>query len=261
MRCNNARNKAAFSCSWNVYILDTEFSHDRNHLWKCKRKWDTTSTQAMWWECVLKEWGLHGGSYSEGDFLSWGLSFLVRTRQMCAQTLPWWKSSFVWAVSGTTSGPPIPQSEREMVIRLGEMVWLWFHCHQKTVVAKWLGVEGRSSWPCDVSSPERLQRFNFSRLLLSSHGQLRPLFTVRLPLTVLVASLLRAVLLLLLRHFYLTQILHVRHAGLLFKKITFLLAFNLITNVENTLTITALKIIQQILWLPVIQRNDLHLSS
>ena len=98
-------------------------------------------------------------------------------------------------------------------------------CHQKTVVAKWLGVEGRSSWPCDVSSPERLQRFNFSWLLLSE--QLRPLFTDRLPLTVLFVSLLRSVLLLLLRHFYLTQILHVRHAGLLFKKnnICFLLAF------------------------------------
>lgn len=117
-------------------------------------------------ECVREEWGLQGesagGSFFSSFFLR-GLSVMrfivLRSEQNKANVCT---NSAVMeelvclsrAVSVTTSGPPIPQSEREMVIRVGEMGSLWLPpCHQKTVVAKWLGVVGRSSWSCDASSP------------------------------------------------------------------------------------------------------------
>lgn len=112
---HEAKNKAAFSCSWNVYILDTDVSHDRSSFWTCKlsgiplktRQHDEVSGgEPFFCLFVVFFWG--GGQ----DFQSWGLSFSVTTRQICAQAQPQWKSLFVWALSETSPRPPIPQGKR-----------------------------------------------------------------------------------------------------------------------------------------------------
>lgn len=92
MHCNKAKNMAASSCSWNVYILDTDFSHDRNGFWKCKLSGIPLKPRQHDGVCVGGKKRTLWGSFFVGglgqDFQSWGLSFSVTTRQICAQALP-----------------------------------------------------------------------------------------------------------------------------------------------------------------------------
>lgn len=92
-----AINKAAFSCSWNV--LDMECSRDRNSSWKCKRSGGSFWTRQRDGLRVEKYEGFEGIFFPHQDLGGPQTLF----RQICAQTLPQWKSLFVWAVSGTSS--------------------------------------------------------------------------------------------------------------------------------------------------------------